>query len=64
MNINLQQILPKNMSDEAALQLVNFMRNLSVALESIYFDQMLHYTSSDQNKHFTFNSEEDKTNPF
>ena len=43
MNIDLQQILPKNMSDEAALQLVNFMRSLSLALESIYFDQILHH---------------------
>lgn len=64
MNIDLQQILPKNISDEAALQLVNFMRNLSVALESIYFDQMLHCTSSDQVSYFNVTTKEDNNNPF
>lgn len=64
MNIDLQQILPKNMSDDSALQLVNFMRSLSLALESIYFDQILHHPYSDQNNHFSFTTDEDKRNPF
>lgn len=41
MKLTLQELLPANISDEAALHIVNFIRALSLAVESIYFDQLL-----------------------
>lgn len=41
MKITLQELLPNNISDETALHIVNFVRGLSLALESIYFDRLL-----------------------
>ena len=48
MKVDLQQLSPANISDEAAFQLVIFIRNLALALESNYFDNMLCYTSQNQ----------------
>ena len=45
MKIDLHQLLSANISDEAAFHLVQFVRNLALALETIYFDQMLHHQS-------------------
>ena len=41
MKITLQELLPANASDETALHIVNFIRALSLAIESIYFDRLL-----------------------
>jgi hypothetical protein len=46
MNIKLEHLLPANLSDEAAFHIVKFVNDLALALESIYFEQMLHHTSS------------------
>ena len=45
MKIDLHQLLSANISDEAAFHLVKFVRDLALALETIYFDQMLHHQS-------------------
>ena len=44
-NIKLQQLLPAQISDEAAFQLVLFFKDLATTLEANYFDKMLHHTS-------------------
>ncbi len=44
MKLPLQQLLPADISNEAAFHLVKFVHGLSLALESIYFDQMLLHT--------------------
>lgn len=38
MNINLQSILPKDISDEAAYYIVELFTEISTALEEYYFD--------------------------
>jgi len=45
MKLSLQQLLPADISNETAFHLVKFVHGLSLALESIYFDQMLIHTS-------------------
>lgn len=64
MKIDLKQLLPLNISDEAALHLVNFTRNLSLALESIYFDSMLHHTSTREQNLFDSDVENEQNPPF
>lgn len=44
MNIKLQQLLPAQISNEAAFQLVSFIKDLAIALEANYFEQMLNHT--------------------
>ena len=44
MKIPFQQLLPADISNEAAFHLVMFVHGLSLALESTYFDQMLTHT--------------------
>lgn len=41
LNITIQELLPSQLSNEAAFCLVNFMRSLALAIESFYFDQYL-----------------------
>lgn len=64
MKINLQQLLPANLSDETAFHLVKFSRDLALALETIYFDQMLHHTSRCGHDPFFSESKENSDNPF
>jgi hypothetical protein len=45
MKVHLKQLLPADLSNETAFQLVQFVRGLAFALESIYFDNMLLHTS-------------------
>lgn len=45
MKLPLQQLLPADISNETAFHLVQFVHGLALALESIYFDQMLAHTS-------------------
>jgi hypothetical protein len=45
MKPSLQQLLPADISNETAFQLVQFIRGLAFALESIYFDNMLLHNS-------------------
>jgi len=63
MKLSLQQLLPADISDEAAFHLVKFVHGLSLALESIYFDQMLSHTSEFEHNLFAEKSDEDVT-PF
>ena len=46
MKIQLQNLLPADVSSDVAFHLVKFVRDLGLALESVYFDQMLHHTST------------------
>ena len=43
MQINIDDILPEEISDESAYHLVNFFMDLGAALESHYFAQMKRY---------------------
>ncbi|MCX7116384.1 MAG: hypothetical protein NTW94_00430 [Legionellales bacterium] len=43
MKIDLDQLLPANISNEAAFHVVKFVRDLALALEFIYFDHMLQH---------------------
>lgn len=43
MKINLEELLPANISDEAAFHVVKFIRDLGMALESVYFDHMMQH---------------------
>ena len=45
MKIDFDQLLPANISNEAAFHVVKFVRDLGLALESIYFDHMLQHMS-------------------
>lgn len=45
MKIDLDQLLPAHISNEAAFHVVKFVRDLGLALESIYFDHMLQHLS-------------------
>ena len=47
-NIKLQQLLPAQISDEAAFQLVLFFKDLATTLEANYFDKMLHHAVTSQ----------------
>jgi hypothetical protein len=40
------ELLPEQISDEAAYHLVNFMNNLAVTLENHYFAQLRRYTKN------------------
>lgn len=62
MNINLHELLSANISNEAAFHVVKFVRDLALALESIYFDQMLQHTS--EHDLFQSESEDNNENPF
>lgn len=65
MKFTLNQLLPADLSNETAFQLVQFTRGLAFALESIYFDQMLQHTSECKHDPFSRNPEEDEHgNPF
>lgn len=64
MKISLKQLLPADISNEAAFQLVKFIHGLSLALESIYFDQMLQYTSECEHYPFSEEPEGENDNPF
>lgn len=65
MKFSLNQILPAEVSDETAFQLVNFTRSLALALESMYFDQMLHHSSDYEHSACTRTQEEDENDvPF
>ena len=64
MKIDLKQLLPSDVSDETAFHLVNFVRNLSLALESIYFDNMLSHNSRYENKDIDLSYRNDAGNPF
>jgi hypothetical protein len=62
MKIDLDQLLPANISNEAAFHVVKFVRDLGLALESIYFDHMLQHLSICE--HNPFAEDEDECNEF
>jgi hypothetical protein len=64
MKISLKQLLPDDISNETAFQLVKFVHGLSLALESIYFDQMLQHASECEHYPFSDDLEEENDNPF
>jgi hypothetical protein len=43
LDTKLIELLPEEISDEAAYHLVNFMSNLALALDNHYFDQLRRY---------------------
>jgi hypothetical protein len=53
MKIDLQELLPAKISNEAAFHVVKFTRDLAIALESIYFDHMLQHLSRCEHDPFT-----------
>jgi len=63
-NMNLHELLSANISNEAAFHVVKFVRSLALALESIYFDQMLQHTSECEQDPFQSESEDSHENPF
>lgn len=64
MKINLHELLPANISNEAAFQLIQFVRGLALALESIYFDNILQHSSVCEHDPFQSESEDDNEYPF
>lgn len=65
MKFTLKQLLPDDLSNETAFQLVQFTRGLAFALESIYFDQMLQHGPECKYDPFSRSSEDDENgNPF
>jgi|GEM_PF-1414293 hypothetical protein len=63
-NIKLQQLLPAQISDEAAFQLVLFLKDLATTLEANYFDKMLHHASSYEYNQSRANQTEENDTPF
>lgn len=59
MKFTLNQLIASEISNETAFQLVKFTRDLSLALESMYFDQILHHTSVCEHDPFATGTEED-----
>jgi hypothetical protein len=64
MNIQLQQFLPAQISDEAAFQLVQVVKGLAIALEANYFEQMLHHTGISEGSNPLQRNDEDNYNSF
>ena len=64
MKIDLHQLLSANISDEAAFHLVQFVRNLALALETTYFDHMLHHQSTCEHNPLGCDPQENTDNPF
>lgn len=64
MKILLKQLLPDDISNETAFHLVKFVHGLSLALESIYFDQMLQHTCECEHNPFSTELGEENGNPF
>lgn len=65
MKITLQELLPDNVSDEAAFHIAKFVHGLSLALESMYFDRMLaHSTSHAEEVTCQWRQSGDEENPF
>lgn len=63
-NIKLQQLLPADISDEAAFQLVSFVKDLAITLEANYFEQMLHQACYEEKVNSLQQDCEDSDNPF
>ncbi len=65
MKVTLQELLPENISDEAAFHIAKFVHGLSLALESMYFDRMLaHSTSCEETVIVRWGESDDEENPF
>lgn len=64
MKLSLKQLLPADMSNEAAFHLVKFVHGLSLALESIYFDQMLLHTCECEHNPFPEIMDDKNGDPF
>lgn len=64
MNFTVKKLLPADLSNETAFQLVQFTRGLAFALESIYFDQMLKHTSECEHDPFSSTNQDESGNPF
>jgi hypothetical protein len=52
--MNIDELLPEKISDEAAYHLVNFLMNLALECESHYFTQIRRYTDSDHLEYPTY----------
>jgi hypothetical protein len=62
MNFTVKKLLPADLSNETAFQLVQFTRRLAFALESIYFDQLLIHTSECEHDPFSRTNQDDDEN--
>lgn len=61
MTCKLKQLLPADLSNETAFQLVKFARGLACALERIYFDMLEH---TNECEHAPKTTRDENSNPF
>jgi len=55
MNIKLQDLLPEELSDESAFQVIKFVQGLSLALGSIYYKRKrTNYKLYEKKSHYCF----------
>ena len=55
MNIKLQDLLPEELSDESAFQVIQFIQELSLALGSIYYKRKrTHYKRYEKKSYYCF----------
>ena len=64
MNFTVKKLLPADLSNETAFQLIQFTRGLALALESMYFDQMLLHTCECENDPFSEMTNDKTGDPF
>ena len=64
MTLTLKQLLPSDLSNETAFQLVQFTRRLAFALESIYFDNLLLHTRKCEHDPFPETAKDENRDPF
>lgn len=64
MKTNLEDLMPVNISDESLLDLVSFVRTLSLTLEAVFFDKLLLNSTELRSKIETFTGTSADDNPF
>lgn len=64
--MNIENILPEEISDESAYHLVEFFMNLALELESYYFGQLYRYSkeSTELKDDFLIGVDIDEDDPF
>ena len=59
MNIKLQDLLPEELSDESAFQVIQFIQGLSLALASIYYKRKrTNYKRYEKKSYYSFKPDE------
>ena len=64
MKFTVKQLLPADISNKTAFQLVQFTRALAFALESIYFDQLLMHTGTEEARQHPDSQADEDEAPF